>query len=181
MIEQNELLENLKKEADSYDIKYTESATINSLTGKINAYKKAMLPEGDLTILKDPKLSASAMEKARINRIIKSATKLSRVQVTCNDPRIRDREGCYRSVSNKYVKLKKVFTFDTPTHLPQMMIEYMKGENYLAFTKKKGKGGFETTTAKEIPTFNIQELPALTAKEFQRIALRQQAESVVND
>jgi hypothetical protein len=176
-LKDNELLENLKKECDMLEISYTKNATVNSLTKKIRAFKEAS-DEGVLEV--NNVKSASDTEKERISKMMHDARKLVRVEITCNDPKIRVRGQIFRSVSNRYVSLRKVIPLEVPTHVPQLILDNLRESKYLTFVKKKVNGG-ETAVPKEVPTYNIRELKPLNREEFKRIQIRQQADQAIGD
>lgn len=173
-----ELLAQLKKEADMYGITYNHKSTVDSLTRKINAMKEAQ-DEGLLEVAPVSK-SASDREKEQRAKALREATKLIRCEITCNDPKLRVRGQIFRNTRNKYLSLRKVIPLEHPTHVPQMILDSMRESKFLTFIKKKVNGQ-EHTYPKEVPTFNIRELPPLTKEEIERIAIRQQAQSTVGD
>ena len=176
--EQNqELLANLKKECAMYDISYTGNATVATLTKKIKAYKEAS-DEGLLEV--HPAVNLKDLEKAKRNKMMLEARKLVRVEITCNDPKIRVRGQIFRSVGNRYVTLRKVIPLDIPTHVPQLILTNMKESKFLTFVKKKVNGG-ETAIPKEVFTYNIRELDPLTVEGIKRIQIRQQADVAIGD
>jgi hypothetical protein len=174
---ESELLENLKKECDMYDLNYNHKSTVESLTKKLRAFKEASA-EGYLEINKAP--TTSETEAKKRENLIKKAKKLVRVEVTANDPKASVRGQVFRAVSNKHLSLRKVVPLDVPTHVPQLILNNMRESRFLTFIKKKVNGG-ETAVPKEIPTYNIRELPPLTPEQFNRIAVRQQADKAIND
>ena len=176
-LEDNELLEKLKKEADMYGISHNHKSTVKSLTKKIRAFQEA----SDTGIVEEKKVSSSdELEEKRRKALIQSARKLVRVEITCNDPKIRVRGQIFRSVSNKYVSVRKVIPLEQPTHVPELILNNLKESKYLTFVKKTVKGG-ETSVAKEVPTYNIRELDPLSKEQLERIAVRQQADSAIGD
>ena len=175
--EELELLENLKLEATSLGIKFTGSATINSLSEKIESHKE------DLGLLGN-KVEAKAIEpiddiKAKQLRKRKAeAKKLHRVRITYNDRKLQNRTSILRSVGNNFMEVKKMIPFDVATHVPGIILETMRQEQYVSFGKKK-VNGVEVADPKYLPTFNIQELKPLTLEEYKNIQMKQQSEGRV--
>jgi hypothetical protein len=176
-LKDNELLENLKKECDMLDISYTKNATVNSLTKKIRAFKEASA-EGVLEVSNVP--TSSQTEEQKKAQMMQDAKKLVRVEITCNDPKIRVRGQIFRSVSNKYVSLRKVIPLEVPTHVPQLILNNLKESKFLTFITKRTAHG-ETSVPKEVATYNIRELDPLTPEQFKRIQIRQQADQAIGD
>lgn len=101
------------------------------------------------------------------------AKRLKRVIITCNDPQKADQTGDIISVSNSEVgNLRFYFHFNKPWHVPQIILDTIK-ESKL-FLHSSRKDGREIVT-REVPRYNIQELPALTDKERKRIEDKQAA------
>jgi hypothetical protein len=176
-LETDEMLQKLKNECDMLGISHNKNSTVNSLTKKIRAFKEA-LPEG---LVKESNAPANTKtEQNRRAAVQAKAKKLIRVQISCNDPKLAVRGQIFRSVSNRYVSVRKVVPLDTPTHVPQIIIENMRDSKYLTFQKKKVNGG-ETSIPKEVPTYNIRELEPLGKQELERIAIRQQADRAIGD
>lgn len=176
-LETEQLLENLKKEADMLGISHNHKSTVNSLTKKIRAFKEAM----DTGVVEEKNTSTTSdVEAQRRKSVIAKARKLVRVEITCNDPKLRVRGQIFRSVSNSYVTVRKVVPLDTPTFVPQLILDNMRESKYLTFIKKKVNGG-ETSVPKEVHTYNIRELDPIKPEELQRIAIRQQADRAIGD
>jgi len=173
----NELLENLKKEADMYGISYNHRSTVNSLTKKIRAFQEAS--DSGIVVEKNP-ATRTKTEEQKKQSIVNSAKRLKRVEITCNDPKIRVRGQIFRSISNQFVSVRKVIPLESPTFVPEIILNNLKESKYLTFVKKTVKG-HETSVAKEVPTYNIRELDPLTKEDFERIAVRQQANSAIGD
>lgn len=171
------LFNNLKLEAESLGVLITENETIDSLNEKITEHKKKSLTGAPKPLAETKVMDA---KQAELKKKQRAAKKLVRVQIHCNDPKIANRGCILRDVANKYVQIKKVIPFNTPTHVPQFLLNTMKNEKYVAFGRKKLKGGVEVADPKLVPTFSIEYLEPLTVEEFERIAIRQQAERRVN-
>lgn len=174
-ITNEEVLENLKLEAESLGIKVTASATIKSLSEKINEYR-----EKSTTGAPKPVNTEEAAKTKAQNKKAREATKLRRVRITCNDKKINSRGSVLRSVSNSKASITKMIPFDVPTHVPQLILNRMKEERFLSFGRKRMAGGVEVAEPKEVPTFVIEYLDPLTPEEFKRIQIRQQAERAID-
>ena len=137
-----EFLEKLKKEADMFGISYNHKSTVNTLSKKIKAFKEAR-EEGLLEVSKVS--TSSKTEEQKKQEILTKAKKLVRVEVTCNDPKLRVRGQVFRSVSNRYVTLRKVIPLEVPTHVPQLILENLRESKYLTFIKKKVRRSIGST------------------------------------
>ena len=109
--------------------------------------------------------------------VLKHATKLVRCIITCNNTVKASLPGEIFSVRNSLIpEQKKFISFNTPTHVPQMMLNMIKEKKYQHFTKKRLPNGQFTTEAKLLPEYNVQELPPLTEDEYMAIRQKQLAE-----
>jgi hypothetical protein len=176
-LETEQLLKNLKKEADMLGISHNHRSTVNSLTKKIRAFKEAM----DTGLVEEKVVTTPTKSEADKKKAVQNkAKKLVRVQISCNDPKLNVRGQIFRSVSNRYVSVRKVVPLDTPCYVPQIILDNMRESKYLTFKKKKVNGG-ETSVPSEVPTYNIRELEPLSREGLERIAIRQQADRAIGD
>lgn len=173
---QEELLENLKAEADSLGISYTAKATVNSLSKKIQAYRDAKYAITKRPVAEQKRAKSDIEKRQQIQALMK----LSRVEITCHDPKIRSRGQIMKAVANSIVNVKKTIPFDTPTHVPQIILNAMAEEKFVMFGTKKLAGGAEVADPKEVKTYSIEYLDPLTPEQLERIAIRQQAEGKVD-
>ena len=128
-------------------------------------------PKGDGKL--DPPLMNEQLPSTKADKEMHPSKRLRRVIITCNDPQKADQSGDILSVSNGVVgNLRFYFHFNKPWHVPEIVLDTLR-ESKL-FLHSSRKDGREVVT-REVPRYNIQELPALTEKERHRIADKQNA------
>ena len=114
--------------------------------------------------------------------VLKRATKLVRCIVTCNNSVKSALPGEIISARNSMIpEQKKFIPFNTPTHVPQIILNVLKEKQYQFFKQVRLPNGIMSTKAILMPEYNIQELPPLTAEEFNAIRQKQLAEGKNND
>lgn len=174
----------LKKRADMMGIAYHHKAGIETLK-KLIAQKLGDEPEDtEEEDVKVPQAKPSATgravrpaSKAEIaNFKRKQANKLVRVEVTNMNPNKREWEGEILTAGNSVVgSLKKYIPFNTPTHVPVIILNAMKERKCQVFYSVTDKFGNKLKKAKLISEFGIKELPPLTKDELRAIASAQLA------
>lgn len=107
------------------------------------------------------------------------AKRLKRVIVTCNDPQKADQSGDIVSVSNGEVgDIRFYVHFGKPWHIPQIILDTLKDSTL--FLHSSRKDGREVIT-RQVPRYNIQELPALDDNQRKRIEDKQAAALATED
>lgn len=110
--------------------------------------------------------------------IRKQALKLVRINASPMNPALANRDGIIISVGNSHVPTQKKFVkFATPEgyHVPNIIYEHLLEMKYLRVTKKTNSKGQEIILSEQMPAFNIQVLPELTADEIRAMRIAQQA------
>lgn len=150
-------LELLKEKADAQGIKYSPNIGLAALKEKLG--------------LDQPVLTAAA----RRQKLIKEATKLIRVTVTCVNPSKKEARGEYFTFGNSAVgSITRFVPFDTETHVENALLEQMKERKFAKVTMRKGQNGAppypDRTLVRE---FGIVELDPLTKEELADLAADQ--------
>lgn len=174
----------LKKRADLMGIAYHHKAGVETLK-KLIAQKLGDEPvddeEEDVKAVQTKPSAvgravrpASKAEIANFKR--KQANRLVRVEVTNMNPNKREWEGEILTAGNGVVgSLKKYIPFNTPTHVPVIILNMMKERKCQVFYSVTDKFGNKLKKAKLISEFGIKELPPLTKDELRAIASAQLA------
>ena len=113
-------------------------------------------------------------------RIRNAALKLIRVNITCMNPAKAAYTGELFTIGNSIIPtITKMVPFGTPEgyHIPQILLDHIKGKEFQTFIPKKGKNGIDTVTSKCIREYAVEILPSLTPTEIQEIAKLQAIKS----
>ena len=113
-------------------------------------------------------------------RIRNTALKLIRVNITCMNPAKAAYTGELFTIGNSIIPtITKMVPFGTPEgyHIPQILLDHIKGKEFQTFIPKKGKNGIDTVTSKCIREYAVEILPSLTPTEIQEIAKLQAMKS----
>ena len=141
--------EELRSKATSLGIKFTATTADDILLNKIEAYEKAHKAGISTTKAKD------------------SLKVLKRVQIAPLNPNELHLESKFFMLSNTYATLKKVVLFNTPIFLEQVMIEHIKGLEYLQLSSNADKKEKSPTPAKAIrPAYTVTMLSDITPEEL---------------
>jgi len=112
-------------------------------------------------------------------KMIKDATRLYRVMITCNHPNKKDWSGEIFTVSNSILPtVKKYVPFGNANgwHVPKIILNMMKERQVQRFKRTKTKDGGEKVESYMIPEFSITFMDPLTPKELENLAKKQLAE-----
>jgi hypothetical protein len=167
-----EILNHLKKQADTLGIQYHPNIGIEVLKERIAtkmAEDKAVTTNTTLSSEDINKLS----EEQRIKYIRNQASKLVRVRIACMNPNKKEWEGEIFTVQNDYFTFKKFVPFNVDWHIPQMMLNMIKERKHQIFRDRKDQFGRTITTGHLVPEFTIEELPPLTQEELKDLAIMQ--------
>lgn len=113
-------------------------------------------------------------------RIRNAALKLIRVNITCMNPAKAAYTGELFTIGNSIIPtITKMVPFGTPEgyHIPQILLDHIKGKEFQTFIPKKGKNGIDTVTSKCIREYAVEILSPLTPTEIQEIAKLQAMKS----
>ena len=159
-----ELLEDLKSRADTYGISYSANIGLDKLQARINEHIANLEQVAEPVVAR--KTSAQLIDEQRAQ-----AGLLKRVMITCKNPD-KVLMGCQEfNVGNSVVgSFQKVIAFDSPTHVPHILLEYIRDQKCTIFKATKGAGGIDDSTAVRINEFVVTELPALTGQELLDLA-----------
>lgn len=117
------------------------------------------------------------IRKKSDNNTYKDAMKLVRCIITCNNKNKSSFQGEIFSARNASIEeVKKFIPFGVPTHVPVILLNMIKEKQYQMFRKERLPNGNTVTRPFLVAEYNIQELPPLTAEEFNAIKRKQLAE-----
>lgn len=195
-------LDTLKARADQMGITYKSNIGVEALKAKINAKLDDKPDPGDgdttpeagndlppvanaPTTTSPPAAPARAKTKSEIEQDIrddqqKNLMALVRVRITCLNPLKGQIKGEIITVANRYVgTVRKFVPFGEATdngyHLPRILLNELKSRKFNSVTTKKGPNGQLLPTQRLVPEFAIEELPALTQAELDKLASAQLA------
>jgi hypothetical protein len=177
-----EYREELLARAAMMGISVHPNAKNETIAVKIAA-KLADKPDPEAGANEDDKstLTLAPIEPAlsKLEKELHPSKRLKRVLITCNDPQKADQSGDIISVSNGVVgNIRFYFHFNKPWHVPEIVLETLREQKL--FLHSSRKDGQEIVT-REVPRYNIQELPALDEKGRERIAAKQAAALATED
>lgn len=178
-------LEVLKARATKLGISFHPSIGVDALRSKL----AAELSEGDEYVapvvaaaVVGDELTFRAAEvetKAQIReRLIREATCLVRVNVSCMNPNMSEHEGAIYSVSNSVIgTVKKFVKFNTEDgyHVPAIIAEHMRNRKCQIFYKARDRKGRPVTNSRMINELNVVVMPPLTEEELNDLAQSQLA------
>lgn len=129
----------------------------------------------------DPKEDGPTLDKERDEtrgqmaaRLRREASVQKRVRITCMNPNKREHQGELFTVSNNFVgTFKKFVPFDTPWHVPDIILKQIRSREYQTFVTKKAPNGAKIRVGKLVKEFAIEELPPLTEEELKDLAAQQ--------
>lgn len=113
--------------------------------------------------------------------LIKEATKLVRLRITCLDPKKKDLPGEIFTVANKFIgTVRKFVPFGEATdngyHVPHCIYEMLRDRKFL-HTRTVGKHDKARVVTSYEREFALEVLPPLTRKDLQRLAVTQAAKA----
>ena len=163
--------DSLKALADQQGLKYKE----NIPTDRLRALVYGASDEVDEPVA----VVEESLADKRL-RIRNAALKLIRVNITCMNPAKAAYTGELFTIGNSIIPtITKMVPFGTPEgyHIPQILLDHIKGKDFQTFIPKKGKNGIDTVTSKCIREYAVEILPSLTPAEIQEIAKLQAMKS----
>ena len=164
-------LDRLKEQADSLGMKYHPSIGLDKL--KINLAEFEEKPPVFTRIT--PVVEELTPGQAKM-KIVKEATKLIRIRVTCMNPNKKEWEGEIFTVSNSVVPtLKKFVPFNAEDgwHVPQMIVNMIEERKCQVFKTVKGPKGEKIRKGHMVPEFSIEYMDSLTETELGDLAKTQ--------
>lgn len=167
-----EILNQLKKQADTLGIQYHPNIGIDVLKERVVAKMAEDKVASDIPTLTNEQINQLS-EEQRIKYIRNQASKLVRVRIACMNPNKKEWEGEIFTVQNDFFTFKKYVPFNVDWHIPQMMLNMIKERKHQIFRDRKDQFGRIITTGHLVPEFTIEELPPLTQEELKDLALMQ--------
>jgi preprotein translocase subunit Sss1 len=161
-----ELLEVAKIEADTLGIEYKDNVTLAALTKKIDSKKVT------------PKKENSTEEDSEIQEFTKKYKNKIRVQISCNDPKLRNYTTTPPiSVSNAIMKETAFVPLNVPWHVSQLILDTIKEQKFIRVEQVKNPNGRgRPIERKSIANkYNVAILPPLTEDELEELKVAQQA------
>lgn len=171
---QQDELTTLKARADLLGISYHPSIGVEKLREKLAAAMEdgAEEAENEGTTIGAP-VETEAQKRLRL---MKEATKLVRIRVTCMNPAKKEWEGEIITVGNAAVGTYKKyipFNADEGWHVPNIIYQALQERQCQVFVSTKTKNGVTIRQGKLIKEFAIEVLPPLAEKELKDLAQRQ--------
>lgn len=161
-------LELLKERADQMGISYHPNIGLDKLREKVNAVLAPEPKEED----------APAGAESEREKLIKEASKLKRINITCMNPAKRDWPGEIFTCGNAVVgTFRKFVPFGTENgyHVPNIIYNMLKERKFQQFRNEKSKNGVNVRVGYMVAEFAIQDLPPLTKEELDQLRKDQAA------
>ena len=166
----------LKAEADALGIKYHNSISEATLFERIALYKQEQADLAAVEAIKgaDEKKKQDTSAEDAAMAAAKEANKLVRCQIAAMNPQERDIGYKLFDCGNKYTgKIAKVIPFNKPWHVPQIILDYIKEQQFVTAKMVKGEGGREVMQTVWAPAYSVNILDPLTDAELKQIAAAQ--------
>lgn len=170
-------LEVLKTRASQLGITFHPSISASKLSAKIAEF----LAKGESTAPEDTELPATETPGQIAKRVRDEALALVRVNITCMDPQKIEHDGEIFTVGNSVIPTQRKFVpFNTPDgfHIPKIMYDMLVAKECQVFYTERVNGN-SVRKSKQIPAFNIQVLPQLTATELAELKAAQAASGII--
>lgn len=156
-------LESLKERADLMGIEYSRNIGVNTLRERVNGQLQGT-PE------KSSPKSYKNDSKER-DRLIRQATKLKRVQITCTNPNKKDIKGEYFSFANAAVgTVTRFVPFDVVTHVEAAIISIIRERKFARVSMVKNREGIPHPQRKLVLEFGVSDFSDLNAKELKELS-----------
>jgi hypothetical protein len=172
----NEIGTSIEEVSKSLNITFsTDNNTVtNIVPKKVDTYNSIE----SLKTLRFSKTGTNTVKaKQSLEEKKKEAMKLIRCTITCNNKNKTSYTGDVFAVRNAVMpEYKKFVSFNTPTHVPQILLNSIKETKYQMFRKIKHPNGSETTKSYLVDEYNVTMLPPLTKEEREAIRQKQIAE-----
>ena len=162
----------LKQRAAVLNLKVHHNLSLARLRALVNeAVKKPKTEVADPRVKKTPE----QLEFERNDRLRKEATRLIRVKVICMNPNKKEWPGELFDAGNRVIgNVRKYVPLDgRPWHVEQVILNVMEDRKFLHLYTEVDKHGNEVNRSKNEKEFNITILPALTAKELEKMRIEQ--------
>ena len=181
----------LKAVADSLGITYSSRIGLEALQEKLEEYMTEQKHKDAEELRQQKKQEYAAQQQqlksgnsdaAKRMAIIKEATKLKRIAVTCMNPNKSNWEGEIFTVSNSVIPTQKKYVpFNAkPWHVPQIIFNVLKERKCQVF-KTVQRGKHKIREGYRIPEFAITELDPLTPQELEDLKKEQAMSNRLED
>lgn len=119
--------------------------------------------------------AAEETKTQRRQRLLREATRLVRVRITCMNPMKSEWQGEIFTVGNRSIgNIKKFVPFETEWHVPQAILNMIEERKYQMFyTVRDKRTGQTGRKGKMVKEFAIERLPDLTEEELHDLKQRQ--------
>lgn len=174
-------LAELKSLADTMGVSYHPNIGLEKLREKVFLADEKLGATKPIYIEEEEAAPAKKSSKVqKMTSVKQRATKLVRIRVSCMDPTKQGLPGEIFSTGNKYSgRIKKYVPFDTPWHVPAMLLGMIQRRQCQIFTKKRERSDsgamVEMTRGKLVKSYSVEILPDLTQKEIDDLGKRQLA------
>lgn len=180
--ETDEYRQELIERATLLGVPFHPNAKNETIAAKIRAKLEEKVEDAEMAVIDakaEMKVVTPVPEREAPGKKIHPALALTRCIITCNDPQKADQSGDVISVSNGEIgDMRFYFHFNKPWHVPKIILDTIRESKlFLHSSRKDGK---EVIT-REVPRYNIQELPPLDEKARERIAAKQAAALATED
>lgn len=165
----------LKSQATEMGINFSGNIGLDTLRKKVqehiavNQVKEAPVPKvpssKDTVIITDKHVQESKR---------RACSKLIRIQITNNNPATNTQQGTILAAQNSLGSWKKFIPFNEPWYVEKIIVNALREATHLRFKKRIVKG-IETSEGYLVPTYIVNELPALTKEEIAKLASAQAA------
>jgi hypothetical protein len=112
----------------------------------------------------------------QMQKVVKEATRLVRIRVSCMNPNKTEWPGEIFTASNSVIPTQKKFVpFNTeePWHVPKIILNIMKERKCQVFRTVKRSDGKKVREGYLIPEFAIEEIAPITSAELQELKSQQ--------
>jgi hypothetical protein len=164
-------LDRLKEQADSLGMKYNVNIGKEKLLANLKAFQDKPPVFTKITPVKETPTPQQLKMK-----VVKDATRLVRVRVTCMNPNKKEWEGEVFTASNSVVPTQKKFVpfnAEDGWHVPQIIVNVMAERKCQIFKSVKGPKGEKIRKGFPQPEFNIEYMDALSESEMKELATQQ--------
>lgn len=170
-----EVLEQLKRKADTLGVKYSARIGIDALREKINA---ALI--GEVQAVEETAVLTKEQREIKLRQeILEREMKLVRVRITNLNPAKKELEGELLTVANSFIgDVKKFIPYGEKTdngyHIPFVLYTELKDRKFLSVRTRTVNGQI-VIEERWVPEFALEVMEQLTPKELTNLANQQAA------
>lgn len=171
----DEVLEALKRKAETLGVKYGPRIGIDALREKINAAMEGEAEAEEASV----NLTKHGREAKLRAEIFEREMRMIRVRITNLNPHKKELRGEIFTVANKYIgDVKKFIPYGEVTdegyHIPHVLFTELRDRKFLSIRTKMVKGQIEVLQ-RWVPEFALEVLEPLAPKELAKLANQQAA------